>query len=89
MLVPCDEPAVDMDDMSKLEDLAFAVHSTAYDPPPPDLDPKILEWIYWRERDVESWVATVFHLGSACWRKAICARQERNAPVEITEHDLF
>jgi hypothetical protein len=78
-----------MDDMSKLKDLAYAVYSTAYDPPPPDPDPETLEWIYWRERDIESWAAAVFNFGSACWRKAICAGQERNAPVEITEHDPF
>jgi hypothetical protein len=78
-----------MSDMSKLEDLAYAVYSTVHDPPPPYLDPNTLEWIYWRERDIESWVAAVFNLGSGCWRKAICARRERNAPVEITEHDPF
>ena len=89
MLDSCDEPTTNMSDMSRLKDLAYAVHSTVYDPPPPELDPEILEWIYWREREVESWVAAVFNFGSECWRKAICAREERNASVEITEHDPF
>jgi hypothetical protein len=88
MLGPCNEPTTSTEDTSKVEELAYSVCSTVYDPPP-DLGPDILKWIYWREKNIESWVAAVFTMGLSCWRKAICAKQGCNVPQEITEDDAF
>jgi hypothetical protein len=97
---PCDESIINVEDnRTDCEDFYRSIYSTRNDHPRLEfstlddhpllsMDPQMLSWIYRREVKLDALVSTIQSLkSSGCWRRAICFKQARTAPVEITEHD--